>query len=91
MNNIGIENQVEVYPNPFKDNVHISFVLDKNTDVSIEVYNILGMKVADLLNQKLSSGSHTTVWNSGKFDSGVYMVKVKKGGGEVVKRIVKVD
>ena len=65
--------------------------LNENADVSVEIYNILGMKVTDLTNKSLNAGNHSVIWNSGKFDNGVYMVKVKIGGDEVVKRVVKVE
>ena len=69
------------YPNPFNPTTTIKYNLPKSTTVRIEVFNILGSKVATLVNEKHSAGIHSMVWN-GKDDSGnsvgsgVYFYKI---------------
>ncbi len=52
------------YPNPFNPTTTIIFGLKEPAVVRLEVYNVLGQKVATLFNDKLlNSGVHRTVWN----------------------------
>ena len=42
----------------------------------IVIYNVLGQRVAELVNENLSAGSHQRLWNAAKFSSGIYLVKM---------------
>jgi len=67
------------YPNPFNPTTLINFTLPKEETVSLKVYNILGMEVADLLNyQKLQGGRYSFVFNANEYNlsSGVYIYKL---------------
>lgn len=72
------------YPNPFNPETSIAFDLEKDDDVSIEIFNAKGQKVKTLLNHRLNAGSHNIVWN-GKDDqgnnvsSGIYFFNMKSG------------
>lgn len=69
------------YPNPFNPETTISFDLPENTDVKISVYNLLGNKIRELINQSLVQGNYNITWNGiddgGKqVSSGVYLYKI---------------
>lgn len=69
-------------PNPFNPTTEIAFTLPKAAEVTLEVYNITGQKIATLVNGHLAAGYHTTIWN-GKDDSGrgvssgIYLYRIK--------------
>ncbi len=70
------------YPNPFNSSTKIEFNLAQNDTVTLSIYNILGQKVATLIEGKTySAGTHVVDWN-GKLDdnsdapSGVYFYKL---------------
>ncbi len=65
------------YPNPFNSSTTISYFLSKSSLVNIAIYNLLGQKVATLLNENQSAGEHSTVWNANKVPSGMYSIKIK--------------
>ncbi len=72
------------YPNPFNPSTTIEFDLPQRADVSLVVYNILGRKVATLVNGSLGAGHHTIVWDgttdgSAELATGVYLYKLTAG------------
>ncbi len=72
------------YPNPFNPSTQISFDLAKPDHVSLVVFNLTGRMVATLLDQTLSAGNHTVVWDGHDHDgieaaSGVYFYRLMSG------------
>ncbi len=64
------------YPNPFNPSTTIQFNIPERGLVNLSVYNILGEKVATLVNDYMESGSHKTQFNASKLASGIYLVKM---------------
>ncbi|MCX6641268.1 MAG: FG-GAP-like repeat-containing protein [bacterium] len=75
-------------PNPSNPISLISFSLPAPQEVSLEVYNILGSKIATLVSGKQSAGDHTVSWNATGNASGVYLVRLTTPHEEVTKKIV---
>ncbi|MBP3192692.1 T9SS type A sorting domain-containing protein [Natronogracilivirgula saccharolytica] len=72
------------YPNPFNPTTTISFDIPEESGiVSLKVYNALGQKVATLVNESLSSGSHTVTFDAGSLSSGIYIYQLHTGNGVV--------
>lgn len=72
------------YPNPFNPSTSISFDLAEKAGVNIEIFNIKGQKVKSLINEEISAGRHSVVWNGQdenhkKVSSGVYFYKMQAG------------
>jgi len=65
------------YPNPFNPTTTIVYELPSPTDVSIEIFDVLGRKVQTLLSEKEDSGIHTLQWDAKKFAGGVYFCRIK--------------
>jgi sugar lactone lactonase YvrE len=75
---------VQNYPNPFNPTTMISYNLPKATDVRLTVYNILGAKIATLVDGKQAAGSYKANWNamdeSGRaVSAGVYFYRIEAG------------
>jgi len=64
-----------MYPNPANNYTNLAFKLDKEQNVSIEVYNMLGQNVYSVDKGKMGAGEHIIPVNSTEFESGVYIVK----------------
>ncbi|MBZ0263592.1 M20/M25/M40 family metallo-hydrolase [bacterium] len=79
-------------PNPFNSTVTIPFNVPEIDEVEIAIYNLLGRKIATLLNQRMSPGSHQVVWNSevglNAVSSGVFFVKMEADGFVQSRKIV---
>ncbi len=72
------------YPNPFNPGTVISYALPFSSNVKIEVYNILGEKVKELLNAQKSAGYYSVNFNTAGLGSGVYfyMIEAKSTDGK---------
>ncbi len=75
------------YPNPFNASTNISFSLPEAGEVSLEVYNLMGQRVATLVNGNKVAGQHTVTWDAASFSSGVYFYKLSAGDNVITKRM----
>jgi hypothetical protein len=58
------------YPNPFNPTTVIEYALPKSSQVRIQIYNVLGRRVRNLVDQRQEPGYKTIYWD-GKDDSGI--------------------
>ncbi len=63
------------YPNPFNPSTNIDFTLPFNSNVRIEIFNILGQTVQILEDAQLNAGKHTRIWNANNLSSGIYLIR----------------
>lgn len=63
------------YPNPFNPTTTIKFDLPEPAKVSLIVYDIVGRKVAELVNEEKAAGYHSITWNAAGVASGVYLAR----------------
>ena len=66
-----------VYPNPFNPKTTISYQLEKEDKVVIDVFNIKGQKVEILLNETQTSGNHSLTWQPDNLSSGIYYIRLR--------------
>lgn len=72
------------YPNPFNPSTRMSYAIPTAGDVSIEVFSVLGRKVAELSPGLQSAGRHEVTFNAGELTSGIYFYRVAlKSEGDV--------
>jgi hypothetical protein len=70
------------YPNPFNPTTEIMFALTKPSHVTLDIYNIMGQKIATIVDEYRQAGTHRVLWN-GTSDtgapvaSGMYFGKIK--------------
>lgn len=67
------------FPNPFNAATQIPFNLPGKSDVLIEIYNVLGQKVATLFEGRAEAGYRTITWDADSNPSGVYFYRIKAG------------
>ncbi|MEX0845793.1 MAG: cohesin domain-containing protein [Balneolaceae bacterium] len=67
------------YPNPFNPVTQIRFDLPQAADVKIEVYSMLGQKVATLTDMRYAAGKHKVQFEAGALSSGMYIYRIKAG------------
>ena len=76
------------YPNPFNPSTEINFAMPKSADVKLSVYNILGEKVAELINGKMVAGNHSVNFNATNLASGMYLYRLEAGSFVSVKKMM---
>jgi hypothetical protein len=65
------------YPNPFNPATTIDYALGKAGNVKLIVYNVLGQKVATLVDGHMDAGNHTVLFNARSLASGVYFYRLE--------------
>ncbi len=87
--NMTAENNMEVYPNPFRNNLHISYSLLKSGAVRISLLNLLGQEIV-MLNDKLTvqAGNHNLTVSPSNLKPGIYFIKLQSGDLTIVRKIV---
>lgn len=67
------------YPNPFNPATTIKFGLPNQQHVRLEVYNMLGKRVAVLLDEQKQAGFYEVEFRANEFSSGVYFYRLSAG------------
>ncbi|MEG8946938.1 right-handed parallel beta-helix repeat-containing protein [Rosettibacter firmus] len=77
------------FPNPFNPSTTITFYLSSSSNVKIDVYNILGEKVASLIDSFYDAGQYSITWNADEsLQSGVYFIKMNSyNSSKIVKAL----
>ena len=78
------------YPNPFNPSTIIPYQLSVSAYVRLEVFNLLGQRIATLVDGQRSAGAHTAMWNA-TGAAGVYIYRLTMGGASLARRMVLVD
>ncbi|MEP4891570.1 MAG: T9SS type A sorting domain-containing protein, partial [Aliiglaciecola sp.] len=68
------------YPNPFNPSTTIKYAVGENGPVNITVYNVMGQKVAQLLNTTKTAGNYQVTWNAAGVSSGIYYYRLTAPG-----------
>jgi hypothetical protein len=81
------------YPNPFNPETRISYDIISSGMVSIIVYDILGRKIVDLVNESKVPGRYNVLWNGNDalgnpVGSGVYLYQLKSGQFSKTRKMV---
>lgn len=81
------------YPNPFNPSTTITYSLEKEGQVSVEIFNIRGQKIKTLINEKKGAGRHSIIWDGtdGKganVSSGIYFYLMKTDSYENARRML---
>ena len=84
------------YPNPFNPSTIIPYQIPTAAHVRLEVFNVLGQRVATLVDGEQSAGAHTAVWDATNaagqaVGAGVYIYRLVSGGATLSRRMVLID
>jgi hypothetical protein len=75
------------YPNPFSQQTTVELALSEQADVKVQVYNVLGQKVATVADGEMTPGTHKLDWDGSSLSSGVYFVRMEAGSETDVHKV----
>jgi len=86
-------NLYQNYPNPFNPTTNICYQLPIDSNVRLEIYDILGRKVQTLVNEYQPAGNWTISWNSKDasgqpVSAGLYFYKLTAGDNQLIKKMI---
>jgi len=73
---VAINNEVTIYPNPTEGNTTINISLINDANVDLSVYNMYGQLIHVMGQNRLSQGMNSITLDATQFASGIYLVKV---------------
>jgi flagellar hook assembly protein FlgD len=73
---------VSVYPNPSLDAVSFAYELKETSNVTIEIYSLVGERVATVISETQAMGSHNITWNGDALPAGVYSYRISTVSGQ---------
>jgi photosystem II stability/assembly factor-like uncharacterized protein len=76
------------YPNPFNPSTNISFEVPSYAHIKLEVFNLLGQKVSELVNQPLSTGSYSYRFDASGLSSGIYIYRLDTGQASITRKML---
>jgi len=76
------------YPNPFNPSTIIRFGLPEQTNVHLEIFNVLGERVDELINKEMEPGFHEITWNAKSLPSGIYIYSIRTSQFNDVKKMM---
>lgn len=92
--NVSAENKIvkdyilyQNYPNPFNPSTTITFTIPEDASVKLEVYNLLGQKVKQLINNYYKAGTYNIEFNASELSTGTYFYKLTTDKFSEVKKL----
>jgi hypothetical protein len=81
------------YPNPFNPTTRFNVSLPEAAHLKVEVFNIVGQKIATVLSEERQAGNYSITWNGttqsgAPATSGVYLVRMQAGKFSAVRKVV---
>lgn len=80
------------YPNPFNAQTTIPYALSEQTQVRLEIFNMMGQRVRTLVDEEQQPGSYLALWGGedetdGELASGVYFYRLRAGALDQMQRM----
>lgn len=87
---LDLEKNIELYPNPSNNNTtNLSILLDQPADVEVEILNTLGQTIQLIASKKFVSGKNTLKIDTSKLKSGIYFVSVSiNKSNKIIKKLI---
>lgn len=75
-------------PNPFTGSTKISYSVIENSKVEINIFDIYGKKITNLVNEQMPIGTYNLNWDASALSAGVYFCTMKSGDKSVTQKMI---
>ena len=75
------------YPNPFKESTTINFILEKPSQVVLEIFSFRGEKICQLANEQKSPGNYSVLFNANNLPAGIYYYRLQTETGTSARKM----
>lgn len=76
------------YPNPFNPTTTVTFFVPYYSHIKLDVFDVLGNKVVELINEELPAGNYNVEFNAQNLTSGVYFYRLQAGDFSSIKKLI---
>ncbi len=85
--------ELKAFPNPFQEEVNLSFNLSQEEKTTIEIFNIQGQRIHTLLSEMVPAGDHRILWdgkdqNGQPMPAGIYLVRLRAGKALINQKVI---
>jgi hypothetical protein len=77
---------IEIKPNPVQSLAEIEITMNNSSDVIIDIFDLLGNRIANLCSTQFDTGKHTMYWEPGNITQGVYNIILHSGNAFITKK-----
>jgi len=78
---------LRIYPNPFNNGLNISAVLSEEIDIAVDIFNLVGQRVAHIYNGRVVQGISSFYWDATGVSSGIYFVVARNAEFATVQKV----
>ena len=82
---------LSAHPNPFSQSTIINYELREAGYISLELFDMLGNKIATLVDDWQEAGTHSCRFNGEGLTAGVYLVRMTSGEGVVTEKVIRIE
>lgn len=76
------------YPNPFNSTTIIKYSIPKQSNITLEVFDILGKEITTLVNKEQSAGNYEVEFNAVSLPSGIYFYRIEAAKYSETKKMI---
>jgi gluconolactonase len=76
------------YPNPFNPTTTIDYQIQKQSLVSLKIFDMLGREMATLVHERKEPEMYSVQWNASGFASGIYLCRLEAGSFTATKKLM---
>ena len=86
--NVEANFNLSVFPNPVSDNVSVKFTLMETSDITVDLMDINGNKIANIISENGMKGDINKTFNVSSYSKGVYFLQVKNEKASSIKKLI---
>lgn len=76
------------FPNPFNPSTQIRYAVPQISEVRLDVYNMIGQRVATLVNEEKLPGNYSIDFDASTLSSGIYFYRLQAGSVQLTRKMM---